>query len=346
MLNAFTYSLICLFVIAITPPEAIQAKDTSGIPVRIEPVQGCQHYKEIQAIARLTAREQVTLSSKVTAYIDQMLVQPGDSIDKGQTIIELNPHPQEEKLKNAKEKLTEERRRLQALYRLVEKQAVSQSELLEQKLNVVLSENKVKALESTLENYTIRAPFFGVLSRHQLCTGWLVEAGKPLVRLINLSSLYLEFQLPSRYLSEVKEGYELTAAFTDQTQASVRAHITNIDPYIDPETLNVVLQATCDHQLSFFRPNLMANVTLIIPTEILPAIKTTSVFYKKDKAYAYKVTDDNKALLTPIAIGHYKNNDVYVLKGLTVDDYVISQGHFKVTHGNIVKNNTHSSFKK
>ena len=74
----------------------------------------------------------------------------------------------------------------------------------------------------------------------------------------------------------------------------------------------------------------MLEVTVKFDESSALAIPDTSVMLESNKAYVYKVLDDNKIEKTEVQIGNRSNKFIEVLSGLKENEVIVAEGLKKV----------------
>ncbi|MDD7804149.1 MAG: efflux RND transporter periplasmic adaptor subunit [Endozoicomonas sp. (ex Botrylloides leachii)] len=318
---------------ALTTQMAIAERLVVGIDTVSTRIQ----QKKVTAIGTLAAREDVTLTSQITGVIKQLYIHDAEKVKAGQKLIALDARFQQAKLNNIRAKLIEDQRHLVALKQLFNKKAVSKLNLDTQESVAEQSQAAFQAEKVTLDYYLIRAPFSGMLGINQLSKGEYIEAGKPLVRLVNLDKLYVDFGLPSRYLGKIKVGEKVSVLFDAWPNKQFSGWISAIDPVIGADSHNLKIRVNIDNSKHLLFPGLLADIIVSLPTHHTLVVETNSIFYKGKQAYVYRVTKKNKVVLSPVVAGQPTAHKTVILQGLKVGDKVVSQGVVKVKDGMTVK---------
>lgn len=323
--------LLSLFL-ALTAALA-KAQQAPMPSVTVSEVAATDWHSQLQALGTVAAREHIVITSRVNGFIDQLNFTDGETVVRGQSLIELDSQLEQARLLEAEVQLQEDLRRLKELELLYDKKAVSQSELEAQKATVSRSEAQLKAATTTLSFYSLEAPFNGMLSTHSLSRGQYISPGDKLVSLTNLDDLYIDFMLPSKYLSQITEELNLELSFSAWPDHVFSATIATIDPTIDPQSRNLKVRAQLDNSDALLRPGLLAQVTLNLPSENVIAIDTSSIFYRGSQAYVYLVNMNGQAFEHPINTSAIYGEVALIDDGLTLGDNIISVGVGKVRNG-------------
>lgn len=108
---------------------------------------------------------------------------------------------------------------------------------------VGLTESEIHALETRqnlLQVLEIRAPFDGVILDQMAKTGERLGAMSPIYRLADLSSLWLEINVPQERLSAIRPGMKVEVV---GSQVALPAVVTTIGRSVDPATQAIMVRA-------------------------------------------------------------------------------------------------------
>lgn len=324
---------LCLLL---SPPAMANSKESGSLRgktiVDMTTVTTKAWQDQLIALGSVYAREQITISSRVDGIIDQLNIHDGQKVESNQPLISLDSRFQQAKLAEAQAKLIEDERRLHELQQLESKRAVSQSDLDMQKATVNQSKAAVNAAQATLSFYALKAPFSGILGLSQLSKGQYIRPGDELVSLTNLESLYIDLNLPSKYMSQIQLDMPLDITFDAWPEFTFQASITSLDTLINQESRNLKVRANLDNSDLLLRPGLLAQATLNLPEQPVLSVPTSSIYYRGAQAFVYTVVD-NKAIETPVVTGQVKGSDTWIASGLNAGDTIIFSGISKVNNG-------------
>ena len=326
--------LILLIVFAISLAPVVATAKNKPLPtVTIDSVATVQWQDQLRALGDVSAKNHIIVTSHVNGFIDQLNIENGQVVSAGSQLVKLDSSLEQARVQEMEIQLKEDIRRLSELEQLHDKKAVSHSELEAQKSTVSRTRAQLQAAHATLAFYELKAPFDGVLGINDLSLGQYIRSGDELVSLTNLNDLTIDFTLPSRYISQIKEGLNLELTFDAWPNKVFNAEIITIDPVINTESRNMKIRASVDNENGLLRPGLLASISLNLPSEEVLSVATDSVFYRGPQAYVYVVDLAGKAIEQPV-VTHSVNGETTLIKeGLVVGDNIITAGVGKVSHG-------------
>ena len=173
--------------------------------------------REMRAPAAVIAANEAAVTSQVTALIDRVLKDVGDQVDKGELLIQLdNDNARLElaqaraSLAAAKAQIDEANVRLENAEELLEKNFISDEELLARQAAVaVLEANRagaqvaVNRAELNLARTRIRAPFAASIIQRQAQVGSYAQPGTPLITLVQTDGREIDAELDPRHASQL-----------------------------------------------------------------------------------------------------------------------------------------------
>ena len=202
----------------------------------------------------------VELSSPVDTTMKEMLVKPGDFVEKGQPLVLLESSVEKAKVKLARQKVASVseigRLKVQLKYarlnnkRMIElaaKKSVSQFEKDKSDTEVALAEfelakakdkRKIARLDLELaliqlELKTIKSPINGVVIDRYATVGESV-ADRPIMKLAQINPLRVELIAPTEYFGLIQTGMEVEIQPERPVDRTYKATVTVVDQLIDP----------------------------------------------------------------------------------------------------------------
>ena len=208
-------------------------------------------------------RQVLELRSPIEGLLERVTVDRGDNVRKGQELAFIDASVERVLLESAKfrsnlegasragqSKLQLSTRRLERVQNLSSKdfvshqaqdEAKSEKELAEAELQEARENRKLAEIEyrrqlAMIRLKAIRSPINGVVMERVLNVGELVEAGvvrKPILRLAEIDTLYVEALLPSETYRQIKVGSVGTVSPQMAGIGDQRATVTVVDRVLD-----------------------------------------------------------------------------------------------------------------
>lgn len=301
------------------------------------------HYLELQG--NVKTKQNVLIYPEMAGTLEKVYVQEGQRVQKGQLLATIDDgglSSQLEQLKTQQElsKTTFERQK-----RLWEQNIGSEIQYLQAKTNYEAQQNAVKQLQSQLEKSAIRAPFTGIIDDVIKDEGTVVSPGaeSEVFRIVNLSEMYINVEVPERYLGSVTNGKEVKVFFPVLGD-SVVTRVRTTGNFINPNNRSFTAEIPVPNKDGAFKPNLTARVrindytneeALLIPQSIISEnAEGEQYVYIAEKIEGGEISQVKKSI---IHTGRTQGAQVEVLAGLSAGELVIREGARSVKDGQKVE---------
>lgn len=288
---------------------------------------------EIAAVGSLRSNESVVIRPEITGRIEEVSFNEGEAVKKGAQLIRLDDSVYRAELQQAEAQLTLSKsnfERASDLFKRGNAAARSRDEALAQ---MRVAEANVALAGALLNKAHIIAPFDGVLGLRRLSPGDYVKPGDEIVNIENIDPVKVDFRIPEIHAAILKVGQDITVALDPLPGKTFHGSVYAIDPLIDPNGRAVLLRARVENPENELRPGMFARVNLITAhREDAIMLPETAVFPMGLKRFVYKVVD-GKAVRTEVDTGIRREGRVEIVKGVTLDDQIVLEGHFKLQDG-------------
>jgi RND family efflux transporter MFP subunit len=215
--------------------------------------------------AQLSPRRYTTIAAEIGAKVSRVAVAEGASFRAGQTLVAFDCSLQQAQLQKARAVLLGAERTFSANKRLEELRSVGKVELEVSEAEVGKAKADVSANGVLLSKCAIAAPFAGRVAEQKVREQQYVQAGQPLLEILDDSVLELEFIVPSRWLAWLKPGYAFQVQI-DETGKSYPAKVQRIGARVDPVSQSVKLSAAIAGKFPELIAGMSGRVALSPPT--------------------------------------------------------------------------------
>ncbi|ASV29997.1 efflux RND transporter periplasmic adaptor subunit [Maribacter cobaltidurans] len=302
-----------------------------------------KHYLELQG--SVSTKQNVLIYPEMSGTLQRVYVKEGQRVNKGQllaTIDDGGMGSQLSQLKTQAElaKTTFERRK-----RLWEQQIGSEIEYLSAKAEYEARQDAVKQAESQLGKSSIRAPFSGIIDNVIKDQGTVVSPGpgSEIFRIVNLSDMYIEVDVPETYIGSISKGKEALVYFPVLGD-SIETEIRETGNFINPANRSFSVEIPVPNKDGQIKPNLTGKVNLNDYTSENAILLPSSIISENAEGdqYVYVAEEPNadgeaKVKRTFVTIGKTQGPSVEILSGLESGNHVVKEGARSVKDGQKVK---------
>lgn len=306
-------------------------------------VQKFNHFLELQGGVK--TKQNVLIYPEIAGTLQRVYVKEGQRVVKGQLLASIDDGGMGSQLAQLKTQADLAKTTFERQKRLWEQKIGSEIQYLQAKTNYEATENAVKQAQSQLGKSTIRAPFSGIIDDVIKDQGTVVAPGQgsEVFRIVNLSDMYIEVDVPETYLGGIAKGNEAIVYFPVLGD-TVHTKIRQTGNFINPNNRAFSVEIPVPNKNGNIKPNLTAKVNLndysneeaiVIPQSIISE-------NAEGEQYVYiarKSEKENQALVNRqiITTGKTQGSIVEVLTGISDGDELIKEGARSVKDGQNVQ---------
>lgn len=317
---------------------AAPALPAEGQKVFVAEVRRDRFVDRLEALGTLRANESVTISPSITEIITAIHFDDGDHVTKGQVLVEMTGSEERALLEEMKAMVEEAQRQYERVNALTARGTEARSMLDQRRREWDTAKARLKAVESRLADRVIRAPFSGVVGLRQVSAGALVEPGDTITTLDDDSVMKLDFPVSATYLDILRPGLRIEARSAAFGERVFRGEVKSVDSRVDPVTRSILVRALLPNPDRSLKPGLLMGVELLPnPREAL-VIPESALIALRDEQFVHVVSENSESRVErrKVRIGGRRPGEVEVLEGLSEGERIVTDGSFKVQHGETV----------
>ncbi len=290
-------------------------------------------------VSQVHAFRHIELRALEKGYLQDIFVDEGQTVQKGQKMFKIMPSLYEVDLLKAKAEADLVRIEYQNTKALAAKNIVSATELALANAKLNKAKAEVKLAQTHLDFTNINAPFTGIMDRFNVRHGSLVDEGDLLTTLSDISKVWVYFNVPeSEYLDYKTKKIDATPIKVKLKMANGEVFdqegvIETIEADFDNKTGNIEFRAVFPNPNQILRHGETGNIQIDIPYNNALIIPQKATFEILDKTYVYIVNKDNKLEQKLIQIAAELPHVYLVKSGLNADDRILIEGLRKVQNG-------------
>tara|TARA_B100000427_G_C15416119_1_gene554228 strand:+ start:138 stop:1007 length:870 start_codon:yes stop_codon:yes gene_type:complete len=181
-----------------------------------------------------------------------------------------------------------------------------------------------------LKERIITAPFNGVLGYRGLTEDTLDSENSIIITLDDNSIIYSDLKIPETFANSLKKDLPIEAKFSGNKSKIYPGKVDGVSSRINAETRSLLIRIKINNDKFELIPGSLLEVSIKFNERVSLGIPDTSVMLEGNKAYAYKLLENNNIEKKEIMIGIRNDGFVEVLSGLELDDTIVAEGLKKV----------------
>lgn len=283
--------------------------------------------REVVLPSTLEGYDNMKVSTSVSGIIDEILVDVGDKVSKGQLLVKMDP-TQYTTTKLQYANLGVEMGRMDAL-----KEAGSISQQIYDQTKTQYNQLKEQlALYET--NTFVRADFAGVISARNFEPGELC-AGQPILQLTQINKLKAYINVQENYFPYLKKGMKLTLTSDIYPGKTFPASVEVVYPTIDPSSHTFSVKVLIPNASEVLRPGMY--VTTSIPVGkvqgLLVPYQSVLKLIGSNERYVF-VNNNGVAKRVKVELGKRYDRDIEIIsEELKEGDELVVVGQGRLVDG-------------
>lgn len=294
----------------------------------------------IEVLGVAKGRQSVTLTAAATQLVDRVRFRDGQRVPQGAVLVELRDTEQSAGAAQAEARLLEARRAYDRYKTLGEQGWASKAQVDQYEAAWRAAQADVAAAKARQNDRIIRAPFAGVVGLSDVAPGALVNPGAPIVTLDDTSLIRVDFQVPERYLGQLRQGQTLLAAADAFPGETISGRIAQLDTRVDERTRAITARAEFPNASGRLKPGMLMRVGVSRGQRTTPSAPESAVSVQGDSAFVYVLRQQGERTMAeqrPIVTGVRQQGFVEIVDGVRAGERLVADGLNKIQPGQPVR---------
>ncbi len=310
-------------------------------------------------VADVQAVQFVEIKPKVEGFVEDVLVDEGEHVKKGQVLFKLSSAELYEEVKEAQANYKQVQAELKMaeveadrVKRLVEKDIISPIRLEQAlaeadvaRLRVQQAKSRLLRAETNYSYTTITSPFEGYVDRIPFKVGSLVTPSSLLTSLTDVSEMFAYFKINEKEYLEYKrtqlsgveqpEYNNLELILSDQTTYPYKGTVETVEGDFERGTGSIAFRARFANPDRLLRHGVSGKIRMLTEMEDVILVPQRSTFEIQDFTYVYTVDEEGKVSVRsfePLS----RHGAYYVTKDLPDNTLIVYEGVQQVSDGMVI----------
>lgn len=294
----------------------------------------------IEVLGVAKGRQSVTLTAAATQLVDRVRFRDGQRVARGAVLVELRDTEQNAGVAQAEARLVEAKRAYDRYKTLGDQGWTSKALVDQREATWRAAQADVAAAKARQNDRVIRAPFAGVVGLSDVAPGALVNPGAPIVTLDDTSVMRVDFQVPERYLGQLREGQTVLATADAYPGETIVGRIAKLDTRVDERTRAITARAEFGNGAGKLKPGMLIRVGVSRGQRNSASAPESAVSVQADNAFVYVLTEREgrtMAMQRPIVTGVRQQGFVEIVDGVRPGEKLVADGLNKIQPGQPVR---------
>lgn len=293
-------------------------------------------------VCQVHAIQHIELRAMEKGYLQEIFVDEGQSVKKGQLMFQVMPNLYEAELQKAQADAEFAEIEYQNTKALADSNVVAPAELAMAKAEFDKAKAEVSLAQVHLGFTQIKAPFDGIMDRFEVRLGSLLDEGELLTSLSDNSEMWVYFNVPeAEYLAYMKakqeNGKKVRLLMANGELFDHEGTITTIEADFNNTTGNIAFRATFPNPDGLLRHGETGSILMDSKLDGALLIPQKATFEVLDQRFVFVIDEDNRVRATKIKVAAELEHLFLIEEGLDENDKILLDGLRKVKDGDEIE---------
>lgn len=299
------------------------------------------HYIELQG--SVNTKQNIVINAEYNGILTAVYVREGQDVKKGQLLAKIDDGGLSQQLAQAEIQANLAKTTYERQKRLWDQNIGSEIQFLDAQTSYEAQERAIAQLKDQVAKTRVIAPFSGTIDDIITDQGSVVAAGAALMRIVSLDNMYIEAEVPEKYLPNISKGTDVKIHFPVLGK-TVESKVRQAGNYINPNNRSFRIEVGISNTDGDIKPNLTAKLKVYDYLNEKAILLPQSVISENSRGeqYVYVAEKNGKetegvAKRVIVKTGKTQGDIIEVLEGIAPGDHIINEGARSVEEGQVVK---------
>ena len=295
------------------------------------------HYLEVQG--SVNTKENIVVQPEFSGTLTALYVKAGQRVAKGQILGKIDDAGMGQQLASIENQYALAKTTFERQKNLWDKKIGSEIQFLQAQAQMISAQKGVAQMRAQVAKTVIRAPFSGTIDDVFVERGQVVAPyPQGLMRIVNLSNMYVSTTVPVTYIGKLKPGTEVDVFLTSLGK-TYKGKVRQVANFINPNNRSFGIEVSVPNPDNLLRPNQVAKLKIIDYTINNAIVVPTNVVqedgeHQKFVFIATQIKDKTGiAKKVVVKVGKSSNNVTEILSGLSANDVLVTEGVNSIAEG-------------
>jgi len=314
--------------------QEVAKKEIASIRVKAQPVQTVNGLSNLRYSGTVEASQTIPLTFQSTGTIEQVLVQEGDVVHKGQLLAVVNKADNQSIYNSSLATFQQAKDGYDRLKQVYDKGSLSEVKWVEMETNMKQAESQLQIAKNNLDKCNLYAPISGIVGRRNIEPGQSSMSSLSPIELVKIETVSVKISVPENEIGKIKKG--MTSSFTISAlgNKNFEGTITNVGVVADQFSRTYEVKTTVSNSNLEMKPGMVCDVILNTSTEKQLIVVPYNAVSKdtEGNSFVYVVQPDKQSVKKQIIkVGNYQSSGLEVLSGLSANQTIVVEGKEKLT---------------
>ncbi|MCU0369970.1 MAG: efflux RND transporter periplasmic adaptor subunit [Bacteroidales bacterium] len=335
MKKIIALAVVLAFISGCSPDQTSEKTGNREIRIKTAPVRCVKSGHSLGYSGTVEASQVIPLSFRTVGTVEEIFVETGDRVSKGQLLATLDDTELQNIYHAALSKYKQAEDAYNRLKQVYEQGSLPEIKWVEMQTSYDQAGSSLELAKNNLEKCRMLSPVEGIVGRRNIEPGQssLSLTSAP-IELVRIEKVSVKISVPENEINKIREGEAATVRVAALDGKSYEGTVTHISPVAELMSRTYTVKINLENPGNELKPGMVCDTRLDLETgrDILVVPKNA---VSKDPAgitYVFVVASDNKTVRKqPVRTGRYHENGIEILEGLSEGQTIVSEGNEKLS---------------
>ena len=331
--NLILFAILIVMASCGQKQESVK-KEVVTIKVRTKVVTTMNGMSNLRYSGTVEASQTIPLTFQSSGIVEQVLVQEGDAVHKGQLLAVVNKSDNQNIYNSSLAMYQQAKDAYDRMKQVYEKGSLSDVKWVEMETRLKQAESQMQISKDNLAKCNLYAPTSGIIGKRSIEPGQSSISSFAPIELVKIEIVSVKISVPENEIGKIKKGLSATFTISALGNKSYEGVISHVGVVADQFSRTYEVKIAVNNSNLEIKPGMVCDVVLNTnsgkETVIVPY---NSVSKDTDgNSFVYVVSPDQKSVKKQIiTVGCFQSSGLEVLSGLTTNQTIVVEGKEKLT---------------
>lgn len=320
--------------------ESVASNELSRlVKVKAEEIHSTQKSTGLHYSGSIEPQQTIPLSFEGIGTVDQVLVQEGDMVKKGQVIAILDRADNLSMSNAAVAKYKQAKDAYDRLKTVYEKGSLPEIKWVEVETNLKEAEAQMQLTQSSVNKCSMKAPTNAMVGKRNIEPGQSSVSLKTPIELVKIETVLVKISVAENEISKIKKGLKASFSIMALNGKTFEGSVSTVGVVADQISRTYEVKILAKNPNYEIKPGMVCDVNL--NTQVVKDfvyVPNNAVSKDNDgKTYVFVLSPDKKTVKKQdVELGYYHGNGIEVEKGLRPGQLVVVEGKEKLSDNSLI----------
>ncbi len=332
--NKFLITLFVAVAIFSSCKENKQETTDKVIPVKVTEITAAQTASVKNYVGTVEESVAISLSFSLMGTVEEVFVQEGQRVSKGQLLATLNTTTAENSYQGSLAKLRQAQDAYDRLAKVYNSGSLPDIKFVEVETGLQQAKSMAAVAKKNLDDCKLYAPRDGIIATRSIEVGGNVNLVTEVFKLVSIDKVLVKIPVPENEIGDITEGQaaSVVVAALDNAVFRGKVEIKGVDANAISHTYEAKI--AINNPRYQLMPGMVCKVSLAGrsgASDIVVPNRTVQIS-ADGKRYVW-LANNGIAQRQFVEIGDLTNNGIVITDGLSAGDHLITEGFLKISEG-------------